>query len=151
MMRRLILLPVLAATMALPAIAQQGTKPSTIVTDKAPAMTTDSMDNKAPAAPATTAASTEKAVPSLMLTSEEAKAWVGKPVYSSDGENLGSVAALIRSDDGKVTELQADIGGFLGIGEHGISVTPAQFNLETDRVVLELTSEQAEALPKIAK
>jgi hypothetical protein len=46
--------------------------------------------------------------------------------------------------------MRADIGGFLGIAEHRINLTPDQFTLKTD-VVLELTAAQAKALPKIAK
>ena len=52
-----------------------------------------------------------------MLTDEEAKAWVDKVVYSSDDKNLGEVADFKRDAAGHVTELHADIGGFLGLGE----------------------------------
>lgn len=45
--------------------------------------------------------------------------------------------------------MHADIGGLLGMGETRVSVTPAQFKLQTDRVVLTLTEEQAKALPKV--
>jgi PRC-barrel domain len=71
--------------------------------------------------------------------------------YSSDGKNVGEVTALKRDASGKVAELQAGIGGFIGIGETQVRVTPAQFKLENDRVVLSLTAEQVKALPKIVK
>ena len=87
----------------------------------------------------------------LSLTSQEAEAWIGTPVYSSDGNKLGEVATIQRAADNKVTEMQADIGGFFGLGEHRIRLQAAQFNVQSDRVVLDLTSEQAKALPKIAK
>ena len=45
------------------------------------------------------------------MTDQEAKAWVGKDVYSSDGNKLGEVAAILRTADNKITELRADIGG----------------------------------------
>ena len=88
---------------------------------------------------------------SLALTEQAAKAWVDKPVYSSDGQKLGEVAAFLRTADNKVSELQADIGGFLGMGEHRIRLAPAQFSLHNDRVVLDMTAEQAKELPKIQK
>jgi len=85
------------------------------------------------------------------ITEQEAKAWVGKHVYSSDGKKLGEVAAILRTADNKITELHADIGGFLGMGEHRIRLAPAQFSLHGDRVVLDLTAAQAKELPKVAK
>ena len=88
---------------------------------------------------------------SLALTDQAAKAWIDKPVYSSDGQKLGEVAAFLRTADNKITELQADIGGFLGMGEHRVRLAPAQFSLHSDRVVLDLTAAQAKELLKIQK
>jgi hypothetical protein len=85
------------------------------------------------------------------VTDQAAKAWVGKDVYSSDGNKLGQVAAILRTADNKITELRADIGGFLGIGKHEIALPAARFYLQNDRVVLDLTAAQAKDLPKIAK
>ena len=127
MMRTLTLAAALAAFIALPAIAEEV---------------------KAPAETNTT--SVQKGA-SLMLTEQEAKAWADKPVCSSDGKKLGEVAAFLRSADNKVTELHADIGGFLGMGEHRIRLEPAQFSLHSDRVVLDLTAAQAKELPKMQK
>ena len=87
----------------------------------------------------------------LVLTEAQANAWIKKAVYSSDGKNVGEVTALKRDASGKVAELQAGIGGFIGIGETQVRVMPAQFKLENDRVVLSLTAEQVKALPKIVK
>ena len=88
---------------------------------------------------------------SLALTEQDARAWIDRPIYSSDGQKLGEVAAFLRTADNKVSELQADIGGFLGIGEHRIRLAPAQFSLHSDRVVLDLTAAQVKELPKIQK
>jgi hypothetical protein len=85
------------------------------------------------------------------ITDQEAKAWVGKHVYSSDGKDLGEVAAILRTADNKITELRADIGGFLGLGQHEVSVPAARFYLKNDRVELDLTAAQAKELPKVAK
>jgi len=128
MIRTLTLATALAATIVLPAMAE---------------------DAKSPAA-ATNVTSPQK-TGALSLTSQEAEAWIAKPVYSSDGTKLGEVAAFQRSADNEVTEMRADIGGFMGMGEHRISLTPAQISMQVDRVVLDLTSAQAKELPKIVK
>ena len=85
------------------------------------------------------------------MTDQEAKAWVGKGVYSSDGDKLGEVAAILRTADNKITELRADIGGVLGLGQREIALPAARFSLQNDRVVLDLTAAQAKDLPKVAK
>ncbi len=86
-----------------------------------------------------------------VLTSEEAQRLVDRTVYSSDNKNLGEVSAVQRDSSGKVTELHADIGGFLGLGETRVRVMPSQMKIESDRVVLNISSEEAKQLPKIAK
>ncbi len=131
MMRTLTLVTALAAAIALPAIAQDVKAPATV-------------GNPATAKSAPDAAR-------LSLTSKEAEAWIGKPVYSSDGRNIGEVAAFQRSADNTVSEMHADIGGFLGLGEYRIRLMPAQIKLQGDRVVLNLTAAQAKELRKIAK
>ncbi len=85
------------------------------------------------------------------ITEQEANAWIGKPVYSSDGKNIGEVAAILRTPDNKITELRANIGGFLGLGEHQIALPAAIFALHNDRVVLNLPAAAAKELPKVAK
>lgn len=87
----------------------------------------------------------------VTLNDQQAKEWIDKAVYSSDAKKLGEVAAFARDGAGKVTELHADVGGFLGLGETRVRLMPAQFKLMTDRVVLSMTADQAKTLPKIAK
>ena len=87
----------------------------------------------------------------LMLNDQQAKEWIDKAVYSSDAKKLGEVAAFARDGSGKVTEMHADVGGFLGLGETRVRLMPAQFKLMTDRVVLSMTADQAKTLPKVAK
>ncbi len=128
MIRKLTLATALAAVIALPAVAE---------------------DVKAPAA-AITSVQAQKAG-DLSLTSQQAQAWIGKPVYSSDDKKLGEVEVFQRSSDDKVTGMFADIGGYWGIGEHRVKLASAQISLKTDRVVLDLTAAQAKELPAIAK
>ena len=86
---------------------------------------------------------------SISLTDQVAKTWIDKPVYSSDGKNIGEVVVFQRDADNKVTGMHIDIGGFLGMGQTRVSVAPRQFKLQGDRVVLDLTAEQSKVLPKV--
>jgi hypothetical protein len=87
----------------------------------------------------------------MTLTDDQARSWVDKIIYSSDNQNLGEVAAFARDASGKVTEMHADIGGLMGLGETRVRLMPTQFRLDNDRVVLNLTAEQVKALPAIPK
>ncbi|MFM9846759.1 MAG: PRC-barrel domain-containing protein [Hyphomicrobiaceae bacterium] len=84
-----------------------------------------------------------------MLTDDQAKQWVSKSIYSSDGTKIGEVVAFERTTDNKVTELHADIGGFLGMGETRVKLMLSDFKLQGDRVLLTITKEQAMASPKV--
>jgi len=100
---------------------------------------------------ATMGSSSTSSGATMTMTDAEAKNWVDKPIYSSDNKNIGEVAALNRDASGKVVELHADIGGFLGLGETRVKVEPAQFTTSGDRIMLNMTSEQVKSLPKLAK
>lgn len=85
----------------------------------------------------------------VTLTEGQAKSWLNRPVYSSDGKEIGEVAAFKRAADNTVLEMHADIGGTLGIGETRVKLTPQQFKLQTDRIVLNMTEAAAKSLPKV--
>ena len=91
----------------------------------------------------------EKTSELITLTDAQAKGWIDKVVYGSDGKKVGEVAAFARDDSGKVTEMHADIGGFLGMGQTRVRVMRSQFKLIDDRAVLSLTAEQAKTLPRV--
>lgn len=124
-----------------PAFAQQGTTP-----DGRP-MDPTGIQNKTPDGRPIN----PEGISSMKFTAEEEKAWFDKPVYSSDGTKIGNVAAFARGTDNSISELHADIGGFLGLGETRVRVMPAQFKLQVDRVVLDVTATQAKNLPKVMK
>jgi len=87
--------------------------------------------------------------PSRTLSEAEAQQWIDKSVYSSDEQNVGSVAVIERDASGRVTALQADVGGFLGIGTSRVKLMPSQFSLTGDRVMVNLTAEGVKQLPKM--
>jgi len=139
-MSKALIYPTAAAALLLGAgvASAQTTAPKT-TTDKPAASTT------------TTTTTTPKADASkITLTEAQAKSWVDKPVYSSDNKHIGEVVAFKRGADNAVTEMHADIGGMLGMGETRVKLTPEQFKLQGDRVILNLTQEQAKNLPKVS-
>jgi hypothetical protein len=85
----------------------------------------------------------------ITLTDAQAKAWIDRAIYSSDGKNVGEVVAFSRNGSGKVTEMQADVGGFFGLGQTRVRLLASQFKLTDDRVVLSITAEQVKTLPKV--
>ena len=139
-----------------PAVAQTTTTPPATTQDKSQSTTpsTPSVTQDKSAAPSTqtgTQPAAQDQASAVTLTEDQAKEWVDKAVYSSDGKEIGEVYEFKRSADNKVTELHADIGGFLGMGESRVKLTPSEFKLQGDRVVLNITEEQAKALPKLEK
>lgn len=83
--------------------------------------------------------------PDQPLSPQEARGWVGKPVYSKDGKELGKVTTLESSAENKATQLRADIGGATG----SVILRATRFSLEGDRVVLDMTAAQASKLPNM--
>lgn len=143
---------VLSLAAATAAMAQTSTttppvnQPSTM-----PPATSPSTSAPSVTMPSSTTASPTTASRDVILTEDEAKKWIDKTVYSSDNKNVGEVAAFARDGSGKVTELHADVGGFLGIGERRVKLMPNQFSLQGDRVVLNVTSDEVKAMPAIPK
>lgn len=128
----------------------QAGKPETAEKPNGQGGAEDSTDSKKLTTPhASPTATVEPDSQKISLTEDQARSWIDKRVFSSDGKELGEVAAFKRAADNTVVEMHADLGGLLGMGETRVSVTPVQFKLQNDRVVLTLTEEQAKALPKV--
>lgn len=160
MIRSLVLASALTAAIALQAIADDkkiivdppGPAPTTIIVEQAPEMKPDAAakqpDIKSSPGAAVVAAPVQPAI-GIALSEQEGKTWIDKPVYSSDGTKIGEVVAFQRDAEKNVIGMHADIGGFWGFGQTRVNLTPAQFKLQSDRVVLGLTAAQANELPKI--
>ena len=129
-----------ASLLASTAAFAQTTTPATPPASSAPTATEKKM------APPVSASTPSEVI---TLTDEQAKGWIDKVVYSSDGKNVGEVVAFSRDDSGKVTEMHADVGGFLGLGQTRVRLMPSQFRLTDDRAVLSITAEQIKTLPQI--
>lgn len=87
--------------------------------------------------------------PDQNLTPQDAQAWVGKPVYSNDGKELGKVDVLESSAENKATQLRADISATSGESPHQIILPSTRFTIQSDRIVLDMTANQAAALPNM--
>jgi len=66
------------------------------------------------------------------IAAVEASELIGTRVYSADSEDVGEVADLIVTDDGKVEAFVVDVGGFLGIGEKRVAMQAANVELLRD-------------------
>ncbi len=136
-------------------IVPAATSVALLASSAALAQTTAPSDTPPATPPAATAPSVQPTTPvetAPMLTEEQAKALINATVVSSDNQNVGDVAAIQRTSDGKVTELHADIGGFLGIGQTRVRVLPPQFTVTADnKILLTVTKAQLETLPKVEK
>jgi predicted component of type VI protein secretion system len=133
-------------------IAQDATPPSATqpsppaVTEPAPSPVETPAATQAPADMTAPAADTAS---SPIMTDDQAKAMKNKVVWSSDEKNVGEVAEIVRDSDGRVKELHADIGGFLGFGETRVRIAPDEFKILDDRIVLTRTQAQVKTLPKV--
>jgi sporulation protein YlmC with PRC-barrel domain len=84
------------------------------------------------------------------VTEDSKKEWIGKPIYSTDGKNLGEIATVETDNDNKVTEIHADFGGVLGLGETRVRVGADKIQeVKDDRMVLKLKEVETRDLTRI--
>jgi hypothetical protein len=78
----------------------------------------------------------------------------GARVYGAKDEDVGEINRLVMNDNGQVKLFVLDIGGFLGIGEHEIAVTPDEVNIVRDakgqdfRVYIDANKDALKAQPE---
>lgn len=159
MIRTLSLAAVLATALTLSAMGEDakttinpGTAPTTVVGDQVPQMKGDGAAASQPVAKSNPAATAPPNVApqnvTISLSEQEGKSWITRPVYSSDGKNIGKVADFQRNADNAIIGMHADIGGFWGLGRTQVTLTTSQFKLQGDRVLIDLTAAAAKELPK---
>jgi sporulation protein YlmC with PRC-barrel domain len=76
-----------------------------------------------------------------------AQVLVGLPIYSSDAQKVGQVTSIDVSADGRITTVQAETEGFLGLGSSSLRITSDQFEQKGDRIVLTKTADQVRGVP----
>jgi sporulation protein YlmC with PRC-barrel domain len=77
---------------------------------------------------------------------EKGNEMVGMPVFGSDGERVGRVAAITADPGGKVTEIEVTTGGFLGFGAKVVKIPSDKATNAGRHIQLSMTSEQIKQL-----
>lgn len=67
-------------------------------------------------------------------------------VYTADGEEIGEVEEVLGTAQDAATAIALEVGGFLGVGEREVIVPIDQVTLQEDRLVVDMTEEEIEAL-----
>ena len=73
---------------------------------------------------------------------------VGKNVVALDGTTVGEVSAVRTDGNGELSAIEADVGGFLGIGETTITIQASDFMVSDDMVVLAKTEAEVNRMAK---
>mgnify|MGYP003652721353 FL=1 len=92
------------------------------------------------------------------VTTEELTAdnLIGRTVYSSTDENIGEVGDVLLTADNKVEGFILDVGGFLGMGEKQVAISPEKLDIRADAdgeltIFTPFTKEQLEAQKEYSK
>ncbi len=78
----------------------------------------------------------------------------GARLYGPNDEDVGEIDELIVDDSGKITHVLADIGGFLGMGEHTVKLAFEELQLIRNedgsdlRIYVDSTEDKLETLPE---
>ena len=74
---------------------------------------------------------------------------IGTNAVTANNEDIGEIENLLISPDGQVEAAIIEWGGFLGIGSRTAAVpwNELRLNEAGDRVVIDMTREEMEALP----
>ncbi|MCC0035516.1 MAG: PRC-barrel domain-containing protein [Hoeflea sp.] len=81
---------------------------------------------------------------------------IGRTVYSGNDENIGEVGDVLLTSDNKVEGFVLDVGGFLGIGEKQVAISPENLKIMADAdgeltIFTPFTKEQLEAQKEYTK
>ena len=92
------------------------------------------------------------------VTTEELTAdnLTGQTVYGANDENIGEVGDVLLTADNQVEGFILDVGGFLGIGEKEVAISPENLEIMADAdgelvVFTPFTQEQLEAQPEYSE
>lgn len=135
----------LALAMAGPALAQPATDQGagTTLDGAAPVPGTPDVDSPSPVVSplADDAGSADEPAASASVPVDSA--WVGKTLVSADGDEVGTITAVLLDDQGAITTVRAHVGGFFGLFGREITLPAQSIILEQeDRVFAELSAEE---------
>ncbi|MFB9222676.1 PRC-barrel domain-containing protein [Paracoccus cavernae] len=83
------------------------------------------------------------------MTADQLK---GVDIYDPSDAKIAEIADVVIGSDNAVTGIVTDVGGFLGLGEHRVSLSPDQVtvykNADNDlRAYVSMTKDELKALP----
>jgi hypothetical protein len=88
-------------------------------------------------------------VPEIIVTADEEKGWMGRPVFSNDNQKVGEIIEIRRGPDNKVTDIYFDAGTFLGLGAKRYHVTAKEIaEVKPNGVVVTMKEADVKALPE---
>ena len=80
-----------------------------------------------------------------MISSQSSNQWLvskfeGSEVLGPDNQKIGSVTDILFDEAGKIDAYIVGVGGFLGLGEKEVALTPSSFQLvkSTDSDIVKL-------------
>ena len=95
---------------------------ASVASAQTPTATTDPANKMAPAA----------ASDSSFQGDWRASKLVGLKVYNDANESVGSINDLLADKNGAIKAVVIGVGGFLGVGEHYVAVSPSSVNVRYD-------------------
>ena len=80
----------------------------------------------------------------------------GRTVYGANDENIGEVGDVLLSSDNQIEGFVINVGGFLGLGEKEVAISPENLDIRADAdggitVFTPFTEEQLEAQPEFTE
>ncbi|WP_417418676.1 PRC-barrel domain-containing protein [Hoeflea sp.] len=92
----------------------------------------------------------------VMTDELSAENLIGRTVYSANDENIGEVGDVLLTSDNKVEGFVLDVGGFLGMGEKQVAISPENLDIRADAdgeltIFTPFTQEQLEAQNEYSK
>lgn len=72
---------------------------------------------------------------------------IGKQLVTSAGEEVGEVADVLVTADGRIDAILIRRGGVLGMGESHVSLKWDQIGIQGDQISTTLTADEIEAMP----
>lgn len=68
-------------------------------------------------------------------------------IVDVSGNVIGEVDEVLMTPEGRVVAVSAEVGGFLGIGDHEVVIELGMLASDGDKLRIDMTKEQVEALP----
>ena len=79
---------------------------------------------------------------------------VGLDIYNNDNKDIGKIKDIALNPDGRTTAYVVSVGGFLGMGDHYVAVSPSAVNVTYNssdqkwHAKMNATADQLKAAPE---